>query len=65
MADGHPRMFHELCSHIYKAVSVSLSFKANEESHVSSTSRQKIWPNARFAALGAFVFLRSVYIVMP
>jgi hypothetical protein len=24
MADGDTRMFHELCSHIYKAVSVSL-----------------------------------------
>ncbi len=29
---------------------------------ISFMSRQKIWPEARFAALGAFVFLRYVYI---
>ena len=27
---------------------------------ISLVSRQKIWPEARFAALGAFVFLRYV-----
>ncbi|KAF8506037.1 hypothetical protein F5888DRAFT_1937943 [Russula emetica] len=36
-----PSMFHELCTHIYKAV-------------------QRIWPEARFNALGAFVFLRFI-----
>ena len=32
---------------------------------ISFVSRQKIWPDARFAALGAFVFLRYVYIEIP
>jgi hypothetical protein len=29
---------------------------------ISFISRQRIWPEARFNALGAFVFLRYVYI---
>lgn len=29
---------------------------------ISFISRQKIWPEARFNALGSFVFLRYVYI---
>lgn len=57
------RMFHELCAHIYKAVYVSFTFFVQLESQ--STFSQKIWPNARFAALGAFVFLRSVTVINP
>ena len=30
---------------------------------ISFIARQRIWPEARFNALGAFVFLRYVYIV--
>jgi len=53
-------MFHELCTHIYKAVCVYPSFDL--ELLISFLLRQRIWPEARFNALGAFVFLRYVYI---
>jgi hypothetical protein len=56
-------MFHELCAHIYTAVCVSTSVEVDV--FISLVSRQKIWPDARFAALGAFVFLRYVHMETP
>jgi hypothetical protein len=35
---------------------------SNLKVFISFISRQRIWPEARFNALGAFVFLRYVYI---
>jgi hypothetical protein len=56
-------MFHELCAHIYTAVCVSTSVKVDV--FITLVSRQKIWPEARFTALGAFVFLRYVPLESP